>query len=307
MEILFATDGLPPARAAGELLRRLADPEPGERHDPVFQELAEAAVDDSVVRGLEDAGTAFRGAGIATHVLRMTGDPVGSIEKALAGQGLRTRCPGCWEPSLARSARVRQCQHPDAARVSGARAPGPPDTGPRHMSDSTCSSARTGHRRPRPRWTRWRPSLSRTASTFRFGPSCHTPELGFSAHPGAYVPTKYIEGFLAAEKAAAKRAPGRDARSSACVGVHRPWQSGRRLARERPPLLRRAERGGPDRGRSARTRDLGTDDDGLGKRPCRETCAGRPRCPRPAQLAESEPIEEPDGLESMNRYAVRWG
>ena len=26
-----------------------------------------------------------------------------------------------------------------------------------------------------------------------------------------------------------------------------------------------------------------------------------------AQLAESEAIEEPDGLESMNRYAVRWG
>ena len=35
---------------------------------------------------------------------------------------------------------------------------------------------------------------------------------------------------------------GRDDRPSTCDGVHRPRQSGHRLARERPPLLRRARR-----------------------------------------------------------------
>ncbi len=86
MEILFATDGLPPATAAGELLRRLTDPSRVSVTILFSEEVAEAGVDDSVVRGLGDAGAAMRGAGIATHVLRMTGDPVGSIEKAIAGQ-----------------------------------------------------------------------------------------------------------------------------------------------------------------------------------------------------------------------------
>ena len=131
MEILFATDGLPPARAAGELLRRLTDPSRVNVTILFSEEVAEAGVDDSVVRGLEDTGAAMRGAGIATHVLRMTGDPVGSIEKAIAGQDFGLVVLGAGNHHWLGRLAFGSVSTADAARVSRARSPGPPDTGPR--------------------------------------------------------------------------------------------------------------------------------------------------------------------------------
>src|SRR5512132_1323915 len=87
MEILYATDGLPPATAAGELLRRLADPSRVDVAILFAQDLADEAIDDSVAMGVKEVENAFRGAGSATRVLRKKGDPVNSIEKVLADQG----------------------------------------------------------------------------------------------------------------------------------------------------------------------------------------------------------------------------
>ena len=178
MEILFATDGLPPATAAGELLRRLADPESSERHDPVF-----GGRGGGGDRRLGRPGVGGRWGGHARRGDRHACAPDDrrcrrEHREGDRRSGLRSRCPGCWEPSLARSARVRQRQHTDAARVSRARSPGPPDTGPRTRA--------TPRARRRGRVTVGRervahagqPSRSRTASTSRFGPSSIRPSWG---------------------------------------------------------------------------------------------------------------------------------
>ena len=204
MEILFATDGLPPATAAGELLRRLADPSRVNVTILFAQDVADEVLGDSVAQGLDEAERAMRGAGVATRVLRRKGDAVVSIEKALADQDFGLVALGAgnhrWLDRLA------------FGSVST------------HMLHSAPVPVLLVHRTPDPAHERLHllfgadgsPSAASAMDTLaaitepnridlEVRTVVHTPELGFSAHPGAYVPTRYIEDLLAAEKATAKR------------------------------------------------------------------------------------------------------
>jgi nucleotide-binding universal stress UspA family protein len=204
MEILYATDGLPPATAAGELLRRLADPSRVNVAILFAEDVADEVLGDSVAQGLDEAERAMRGAGVATRVLRMKGDAVVSIEKALADQDFGLVVLGAgnhrWLDRLA------------FGSVST------------HMLHSAPVPVLLVHRTPDPTHERLHvlfgadgsPSAASAMDTLaaitepnrvdlEVRTVVHTPELGFSAHPGAYVPTTYIEGLLAAERATAKK------------------------------------------------------------------------------------------------------
>ena len=85
MNVLFATDGRPASAAAGELLRRLLDPDRVTvtimHADAYGNRLVADRYAESV---LDEAQDAMRGAGITANPLRMHEDPVESIENVLA-------------------------------------------------------------------------------------------------------------------------------------------------------------------------------------------------------------------------------
>jgi nucleotide-binding universal stress UspA family protein len=84
LSILFATDGRQPARAAADLLTRLADPtnvdvtvlHAFEYGNELFAERYAGDV-------LAEAGTTFDGAGLPAHLISVDGDPAVAVEKEL--------------------------------------------------------------------------------------------------------------------------------------------------------------------------------------------------------------------------------
>lgn len=305
MEILYATDGLPPATAAGELLRRLADPDRVNVTILFSEDVADPRMDDSVVMGVEDAGAAMRGAGIATRVLRMTGDAVGSIEKAIADQDFGLVVLGAgnhhWLGRLALGSVSTDILHSSPVPVLLVHRTPDREHERLHVlvgADGSPSAAT---------------ALNTVAAItepnrvdLQVRTVVHTPELGFSAHPGAYVPTKYIEDLLTAEKAAAKRHLGETIDRARVLGFTAHGSLGAGWPAN--DLLSYGEQKEADL-IVVGARGLGT----LARMTMGSVSAHVARhapaalVAHAAQLAESEPIEEPDGLESMNRYAVRWG
>jgi nucleotide-binding universal stress UspA family protein len=305
MEILYATDGLPPATAAGELLRRLADPS-RVNVAVLFAQDLDAATDDSVAVGLKEAENALGGAGIATRLLRMKGDAVTSIEKVLADLGSELIVMGAGN-------------HDWLGRLAF----GSVST---HMLHSAPVPVLLVHRTPDPTHERVRvlfgadgsPSASSAMDTLaaitepkridlEVRTVVHTPELGFSAHPGAYVPTKYIEDLLAAEKATAKKHLGetldraRERGFTAHGGLGAGWPAN--------DLLSHGERSGADL-IVVGARGLGT----LARMTMGSVSAHVARHAPAALVAHArrhpigvEEIEDPDGDVSSSRYAVRWG
>jgi nucleotide-binding universal stress UspA family protein len=85
MDILYATDGLPPAKAAAALLTRLAEPafvDVTALNAFSYRDLVARRQSD---RALADAEATLGGAGIPCHLLAVDGDAATAIEKELAG------------------------------------------------------------------------------------------------------------------------------------------------------------------------------------------------------------------------------
>jgi nucleotide-binding universal stress UspA family protein len=85
LNILFATDGRQPARAAADLLTRLADPAHVDVTVLHAFEYGNEVFAESYARDvLAEAETTFGGAGLPAHLISVDGDPAIAVEKELA-------------------------------------------------------------------------------------------------------------------------------------------------------------------------------------------------------------------------------
>jgi nucleotide-binding universal stress UspA family protein len=270
------------------------------------QDVADEAMDDSVAIGLEEAEKAFRGAGIATRVLRMKGDAVISIEKALADQGSGLIVLGAGN-------------HDWLGRLAF----GSVST---HMLHSAPVPVLVVHRTPDPSHERLHvlfgaggsPSAASAMDTLaaitepnrielEVRTAVHTPELGFSAHPGAYIPTRYIEDLLAAEEATAKKHLGETLDRARVMGFTAHGSLG--VGWPANDLLSHGEKTEADL-IVVGARGLGT----LARMTMGSVSAHVARHAPAALVAharghpvETEEIGELDGDVSSSGYAVRWG
>lgn len=203
MDILFATDGRPPSVAAGELLMRLVDPS---RVEVTILHALEYGNEVVAERYAEDvfaaAEATFGGVGIRTHLVSVHGDPAVGIEKELAqgtqdvivlGAGNHTWLGRLVFGSVSTHVLhvaptpvlvVHRAPHPehDKLRVL-IGADGSP--GAMHGIDTLAGITNPD-----------RVDLAvRTV--------IRTPDLAFSAHPGAYVPTAYVEELMKETRGAA--------------------------------------------------------------------------------------------------------
>jgi nucleotide-binding universal stress UspA family protein len=88
MDILFATDGRPPARAAADLLIRLVDPARVQVTVLHALEYGNEVVADEYARDvLADADASLGGAGIPTHLVSVDAGPAVAIDKEVAQGG----------------------------------------------------------------------------------------------------------------------------------------------------------------------------------------------------------------------------
>ena len=85
LNILFATDGRQPARAAADLLTRLADPAHVDVTVLHAFEYGNEVFAESYARDvLAEGETTFGGAGLPAHLISVDGDPAVAVEKELA-------------------------------------------------------------------------------------------------------------------------------------------------------------------------------------------------------------------------------
>jgi nucleotide-binding universal stress UspA family protein len=205
MDVLFATDGRPPAVAAGELLRRLVAPSHVDVTVLHASEFGNEVAAESYAQDVFAAAEAsLGGAGIPTHMVFTEGDPAGSIVKELAQGAHHLTVVGAgnhtWLGRLVLGSVSTYVLHEAPVPVLVVhRAPDPSherlyvlvgaDGSPSaaHAIDTLASITEPGR-------------VDIHARTV-----IRTPELAFSAYPGAYVPASFIEEQLAAEKAIAIR------------------------------------------------------------------------------------------------------
>jgi nucleotide-binding universal stress UspA family protein len=306
MEILFATDGRPPATAAGELLKRLADPSRVRVTILSAQDLADEGPDRFLDMGVEEAEGAMRDAGIGVQMLRMTGDPAVCIEKTLAEDdyGLVVLGAGnhSWLGRLAFGSVSTHMLHASVVPILVVHRAPDPSHERLHVLVGGDGSASAAHAID---------TLASVTEPNRVELSVrtvvHTPELGFSAHPGAYIPTRYIEDLLATEKAVAKRHLSETLDRSRVMGfgVHGSLGTGW----PGNDLLHHGETKEADlivvgaRGLGAVARmTMGSVSAHVARFAPAALVAHAP-----VHLADSEVIEEPDGHVSGNRYPIKWG
>ena len=203
MKVLYASDGRPPAVAAGELLRKLVDPE---RVTVTILHASEFGLvaDSYAANVLDQAENAFRDAGIRTERLYVDGEPVFSVAKELAQDEYGFTVLGAGN-------------HGRLGRLVF----GSVST---HVLHEAPIPVLVVHRAPDPSHERLHvlvgadgsPSAAHAIDTLasitepdrvdiHVRTVIRTPELAYSAHPGAYVPTSYIEELLAEEKVIAGR------------------------------------------------------------------------------------------------------
>ena len=205
MDVLFATDGRPPAVAAGELLRRLVAPSHVDVTVLHASEFGNEVVAESYARDVFAAVEAsLGGAGIPTHMVFTEGDPAGSIVKELAQGAHQITVVGAgnhtWLGRLVLGSVSTHVLHEAPVPVLVVhRAPDPSherlqvlvgaDGSPSaaHAIDTLASITEPGR------------------VDIHVRTVVRTPELAFSAYPGAYVPASFMEEQLAEEKAIAIR------------------------------------------------------------------------------------------------------
>jgi nucleotide-binding universal stress UspA family protein len=307
MDILFATDGRPPAIAAGELLMRLVDPSRVEVTILHALEYGNEVAGESYAEELLSvAETSFGGAGIPTHLVSVEGDPAVSIEKELAhgtqeltvmGAGNHTWLGRIVFGSVSTHVlhvaptpvllvhRAPHVDHDKLRVLIGA------DGSPAAMQAIDTMIALTDPDR-----------VDVAVRTV-----IQTPNFAFSAHPGAYPPTAYVEEVTdQARKTAAMNLERslerlRVAGFTAHAGLGTGWPAN--------DLLDRADRDEADIV-VVGARGIGT----IGRLTMGSVSSHVARHAPAAlvahargHLVETEEIEEPDGDVSRNRYTVRWG
>jgi nucleotide-binding universal stress UspA family protein len=205
MEILFATDGRPPAVAAGELLRRLV----AQSHvDVTVLHASEFGNEVVAERHVQDifaaAEASLGGAGIPTHMVLTEGDPAGSIGKELAQGAHQLTVIGAGNHTWL-----------------GRLVLGSVSTHVLHVAPTPVLIV---HRGPSVEHDRLKvligadgsPGAMQAIDTLtsitepdrvdiRVRTVIPTPDLAFATHPGAYVPSSFIEEAQAREKVIASR------------------------------------------------------------------------------------------------------
>ena len=203
MKALYATDGHPPAVAAGELLRRLVDPARVTvtiLHAPEFGN--QVVADNYAAKVLEQAGEAFHRVGIRTETLRVDGEPADSVAKELAQDEYDVTVLGAgnhsWLSRIVFGSVSTHLLHEAPTPVLVVHRSPDPGHERLHVLVGADGS---------PSATEAIGALTSITAPNRVDVAVRTvvraPELGFGAYPGAYAPASYIEEVLAEREVAA--------------------------------------------------------------------------------------------------------
>jgi len=205
MKILYPTDGRPPAVAAGELLKKLVDPGRATVTILYASEFGNDLVADSHAADVLDrAENTFRTAGIRTERLCVEGVPAPSVAKELTGDDYILTVLGAgnhtWLGRLVFGSTSTHVLHEAPVPVLVVHRA--PDSSHErlHVLVGADGSPSAAH------------AIDTLASITEPGrvdihvrAVIRTPELAFSAYPGASVPASFFEEQLAEEKAIAIR------------------------------------------------------------------------------------------------------
>jgi len=205
MKILYATDGRPPAVAAGGLLTKLVDP----GHVTVtilhVSEFGNDLVADShAAEVLDRSEDVFRKEGIRTERLYVDGVPASCVAKELAQEDYHLTVLGAgnntWLGRLVFGSTSTHVLHEAPVPVLVVHRPPDPSHKRLHVMVGADGSPSAAHATE---------TLASITEPDRVDIQVRTvirnPELAFSAYPGAYVSTSLIEELLAEEKAIATR------------------------------------------------------------------------------------------------------
>lgn len=205
MDVLFATDGRPPAVAAGELLRRLVAPSHVDVTVLHASEFGNELVADSYAEDVFAAAEAsLGGAGVPTHMVFTDGDPAGSIVKELAKGTYHLAVVGAgnhaWLGRLVLGSVSIDVLHEAPVPVLVVNRAPDPSHQRLHVLVGADGSPSAAHAID---------TLASIAEPDRVDIQVRTvmctPELASSAYPGANVPASLVEELVADEKAIAIR------------------------------------------------------------------------------------------------------
>jgi nucleotide-binding universal stress UspA family protein len=203
MKVLYATDGRPPAVAAGELLRKLVDPARVTvtiLHAPEFGN--QVAADKYAALVFEQAEDAFHHVGIGTERLRVDGEPADSVAKELAQDEYDASVLGAgnhsWLSRIVFGSVSTHLLHVVSTPVLVVHRSPDPGHERLHVLVGADGS---------PSATDAIGALASITTPNRVDVAVRTvvgaPELGFGAYPGIYAPASYIEEVLAEREVAA--------------------------------------------------------------------------------------------------------
>jgi nucleotide-binding universal stress UspA family protein len=307
MKILYATDGRPPATAAGKLLGKLVDPARVTvtiLHAGEFGN--ELVADDYAADVLDRAEKAFRDVGIRTERLYVNGLPASCVAKELAREDYHLTVLGAgnntWLGRLVFGSTSTHVLHEAPVPVLVVHRPPDPSHERLHVMVGADGSPSAAH------------AIDTLASItepdrvdIQVRTVIRTPELAFSAFPGAYVPTSLIEELLAEEKAIATRhlnealervrSLGFTADGSVATG----WPANDLLDHAQKMEADLLVVGARGIGAIARMTMGSVSAHVAGHAPAALVAHAQ------VDLADNEAIEEPDGNVSRNRFPVRWG
>jgi nucleotide-binding universal stress UspA family protein len=307
MKILYATDGRPPATAAGKLLGKLVDPARVTvtiLHAGEFGN--ELVADDYAADVLDRAEKAFRDVGIRTERLYVNGLPASCVAKELAREEHHLTVLGAgnntWLGRLVFGSTSTHVLHEAPVPVLVVHRPPDPSHERLHVMVGADGSPSAAH------------AIDTLASItepdrvdIQVRTVIRTPELAFSAFPGAYVPTSLIEELLAEEKAIATRHLNEARERVRSLGftadgsVGTGWPANDLLDHAQKMEADLLVVGARGIGAIARMTMGSVSAHVAGHAPAALVAHAQ------VDLADNEAIEEPDGNVSRNRFPVRWG